>query len=75
MAVARSVTLKEGILEMNVSPALGLGERLHHEPMPSASEIQKRVMRRSVIGSSFVPLLTRLSKNGMTEPRDPATLP
>lgn len=42
---------------------------------PSWSEMLKRVIRLSVMGSSVAPSLRSLMKNGMTEPRLPITLP
>ena len=75
IALAKSVILNDGILEINVSPPLASDNALITSFTPSSRLIQNLVILKSVIGSSFAPFLINSSKNGITEPRLPATLP
>ncbi len=72
-AWAISVTFIEGIFLTYISPPTISENACHTWSTPCSSVIMKRVMRASVIGS--FPLLAIERKNGITDPRDPMTLP
>ncbi len=75
MAIARSLTRVAGILGTKISPPWVSSMHDSTKATPWSSEIQKRVMRGSVIGNSLAPCASRRLKKGTTEPREPTTLP
>ena len=75
IALARSIMRIEGIFGMKISPPFIRSKFFSTKRTPCSSVIQKRVMRSSVIGSSFAPSAISLAKNGTTEPFEPTTLP
>ena len=72
-ALARSVTFIDGIFFTYTSPPTMSSKACQTSSTPCSRLIMKRVIRGSVIGTS--PLPRTCMKNGITDPRDPITLP
>ena len=75
MAAAMSVIFIEGIFGTKISPPCMPSSDESTKLTPSLRVIRNRVMRTSVIGSSWTSRCNRRWKNGITDPREPTTLP
>ena len=75
IALARSTILTDGILGTKISPPCMRMKFRKTKSTPCCSLIQNRVMRGSVIGRWSAPSSMSRLKKGMTDPREPTTLP